>query len=125
MVSSTPRPHFTPRKDPVPIVQEAGWAPRAGLDGQKISSPPGFDPGPSSPLYRLSYWAHKYLYYPPPKKKRQGVLHVLIGAGLFNSVLTGHKSFTFFSGTPTTVNISYPAHSVGKMYDIFIDTRNL
>ena len=26
MVSVTPRPHFTPRKDPVPIVQEAGWA---------------------------------------------------------------------------------------------------
>ena len=27
-----------------------GWAgPRAGLDGQKISSPTGFDPGPSSP----------------------------------------------------------------------------
>jgi hypothetical protein len=25
--SSTPRPHFTPGKDPVPIVQEAGWAP--------------------------------------------------------------------------------------------------
>jgi len=22
-----PRPHFTPGKDPVPIVQEAGWAP--------------------------------------------------------------------------------------------------
>jgi hypothetical protein len=27
VVSSTPRPHFTPRKDPVPILQEAGWAP--------------------------------------------------------------------------------------------------
>ena len=27
MVSSTPRPHFTPGKDPVLIVQEAGWAP--------------------------------------------------------------------------------------------------
>ena len=26
MVSSTPRPHFTPGKDPVPILQEAGWA---------------------------------------------------------------------------------------------------
>ena len=26
VVSSTPRPHFTPGKDPVPIVQEAGWA---------------------------------------------------------------------------------------------------
>ena len=28
MVSSTPRPYFTPGKDPVPIVQEARWAPR-------------------------------------------------------------------------------------------------
>jgi len=27
VVSSSPRPHFTPGKDPVPIVQEAGWAP--------------------------------------------------------------------------------------------------
>jgi len=26
VVSSTPRPHFTPEKDPVPILQEAGWA---------------------------------------------------------------------------------------------------
>ena len=27
-----------------------GWVgPRAGLDSRKISSPPGFDPGPSSP----------------------------------------------------------------------------
>ena len=27
-----------------------GWVgPRAGLDGRKISSPPGLDPGPSSP----------------------------------------------------------------------------
>jgi len=27
VVSSTPRPHFAHRKDPVPILQEAGWAP--------------------------------------------------------------------------------------------------
>jgi len=27
VVSSTPWPHFTPGKDPVPILQEAGWAP--------------------------------------------------------------------------------------------------
>jgi len=26
VVSNTPRPHFTPAKDPVPIAQEAGWA---------------------------------------------------------------------------------------------------
>ena len=48
VVSSTLRPHLTPGKDPVPILQEVGWAPRGGLDGRKISSPPGFDPGPSS-----------------------------------------------------------------------------
>jgi len=27
VVSSTPRLHFTPGKDPVPILQEVGWAP--------------------------------------------------------------------------------------------------
>jgi len=27
VVSSTPRPQFTPGKDPVPILEEAGWAP--------------------------------------------------------------------------------------------------
>jgi hypothetical protein len=40
-----PRPLFTSWKDPVPIVQEAGWA--QGRSGQvrKISPPPaGFDP---------------------------------------------------------------------------------
>ena len=43
---STLRPHFTPGKDPV----TGGWVGlRAGLDGRKITSPPGFDPGPSSP----------------------------------------------------------------------------
>jgi len=45
VVSSTPRPQFTPGKYSVPILQEAGWA---GLDGRKISSPPEFVPGPSS-----------------------------------------------------------------------------
>jgi len=31
---STPRPgRFMPGKGPVPVVQEAGWSPRAGLDG--------------------------------------------------------------------------------------------
>jgi hypothetical protein len=44
VVSSTLRPHFTPVKHPVPIVQ-GGWVgPRAGLDKGIISSSPGFDP---------------------------------------------------------------------------------
>jgi len=32
VVSSTPRPHFTPGKDPVSILQEARWGPRAYTD---------------------------------------------------------------------------------------------
>jgi len=49
VVSSTPRPLFVPRKDPVPFFA-GGWVGlRAGLDGRKISAPPEFDPGPPSP----------------------------------------------------------------------------
>jgi len=40
-VSLTPRPLFTPGKDPAPIVQEAGWAHRAGLDRCGKSRPNG------------------------------------------------------------------------------------
>ena len=35
VVSSTPRPHFTPGKDPVPILQEAGWTPEPVWTGGK------------------------------------------------------------------------------------------
>ena len=35
MVSVTPRPHFTPGKNLVPILQEAGWAPGPVWTGGK------------------------------------------------------------------------------------------
>ena len=35
VVSSTPGPHFTPGKDPVPILQEAEWAPGQVWTGGK------------------------------------------------------------------------------------------
>jgi len=35
VVSSTPRPHFTPGKDPVPILQETGWTPELVWTGGK------------------------------------------------------------------------------------------
>ena len=61
VVSSTPWPHFTPGKDPVPIVQEPGWAPGPVWTGGK--SRPHRDsisdrPARSQSLYRLSYPAH-------------------------------------------------------------------
>ena len=61
MASSTSRPHFTPGKDPVSILQEAGWAPEPVWMGEK--SRPHRDSMPDRParsqaLYRLSYPAH-------------------------------------------------------------------
>ena len=61
VVSSTPRPQFTPGKDPVPILQEAWWAPGPVWTGGK--SRPHQDSIPDCParsqsLYRLSYPAH-------------------------------------------------------------------
>jgi hypothetical protein len=62
VVSSTPRPHFTPGKDPVPILQEVGWAPGPVWTGGK--SRPHLDSIPNRPtcsqsLYRLSYRAQR------------------------------------------------------------------
>jgi hypothetical protein len=58
VVSSTPRPHFTPGKDPVPILREAWWTPGPVWTGGK--SRPHRDsiaecPARSQSLYRLSY----------------------------------------------------------------------
>ena len=61
MVSSTPRPHFTPGKDPVPILQEAGWAPGPVWTGGKSRPHRGSitdRPARSQSLCRLSYRAH-------------------------------------------------------------------
>ena len=42
-VSITPRPFFTPGKEPVPIVQEVGWAPGTVCGKSRPPSPLGFD----------------------------------------------------------------------------------
>jgi len=48
VVSSTPRPHFTPGTDRVPIFQEAGWAPGPVWTGGK--SRPHWDSIPDCPV---------------------------------------------------------------------------
>jgi len=58
-VSVTPRPLFTPRKDPVPIVQETGWAPGLVWTGAEYLASIGIQspdrPALSQSLYWLSY----------------------------------------------------------------------
>jgi hypothetical protein len=66
-VSLTPRPLFTPGKDPVPIVQEVGWAPgpvwtgAENLAPTRIRSPDR--PARSKSPYRLRYPAHKVRWH--------------------------------------------------------------
>ena len=57
---STPRPgRFTPGKDPVPIVQETGWAPGSVWTGAVNLAPHRdsipYYPARSESLYRLNY----------------------------------------------------------------------
>jgi len=63
-VSVTPRPLFTPGQDPVPIVQEAGWAPGPVWTGAENLASTGIRspdrPAHSQSLYRLRYQAHTF-----------------------------------------------------------------
>ena len=78
-VSVTPRPLFTPGKDPVPIVQEAGWAPGPVWTGAQENLAPTGIRSPnrlarSQSLYRLSYPAHNFqdrVYFFLPESKLQ------------------------------------------------------
>jgi len=45
-----PRQHLTPGKDPIPIVQEAGWASGPVWTGVENLAPPGFDPRTVQPV---------------------------------------------------------------------------
>jgi hypothetical protein len=66
VVSSMPQPYFTPGKDPVPILQEAGWVPGPVWTGRK--SCPHQDsisdrPARSQSLYWITYLPHVRVSY--------------------------------------------------------------
>jgi hypothetical protein len=56
---------FTPVKDPVPIVQEAGWAPKPVWIGAENLAPLGFDPRTFQPI------ASRYTDYAIPTPVEQ------------------------------------------------------
>ena len=67
-VSSMPLPRFTPGKDRVPIVQEAGWAPGPFWTGVETPPLPGIlspdHPAHSQSLYRRCHPAHTLMKRP-------------------------------------------------------------
>jgi len=77
VVSSTPRPHFTPGKEPIHIIQEAGWP--SGPVWTAGKSRPHWDSIPDSParsqsLHQLSYRAHNKLVSKPEINKNETVM---------------------------------------------------
>jgi len=89
VVSSTPQPHFTPGRDPVPILQEAGWVPGPVWTGGK--SRPHRDSIPDRParsqsLYRLRYPAHNITTYNAKKNfSVRNFLHLPVNSSLYGS----------------------------------------
>jgi len=83
-VGVTPQALFTPGKDPVPIVQEAGWAPGLVWTGAENLAATGIRspdrPACSQLLYRLSYRVH-----------------------CFNTYFIVNKIFHFFPDRPFTI----------------------
>ena len=81
-----PRPHLTPRKDPVPILQEAGWASGPVWTGAENLAPTGIRspdrPARRQSLYRLRYPAHRsYVIFETFKSINTHKKVYYIGAG--------------------------------------------
>ena len=62
VVSSTPRPHFTPGKDPVPIVQEAGWASGPVWFMDMVGKIISFHAKHFSKLFKCALYIYIYIY---------------------------------------------------------------
>jgi hypothetical protein len=104
---------FTPGKDPVPIVQEAGWAPGPVWTGAENLAPTGIRsldrPASSESLYRLRY--------PGPQNHpdRNG-FNGKLRAGKQVSVTSHQKEQDVFSIRDVTVVIShYTSKTVFKI----------
>ena len=107
MVSSTPRPHFTPGKDPVPNFT-GGWVgPRAGLGGRKISSPPG--------LFLLIYNKVKYV-----QLRFQPLTHPTNTVPWFN-IGEPIRSRTVQPVAQSLYRLSYPSHVLARILVLLRD----
>jgi len=97
-VSVTPWPLFTPGKDPVPIVQEAGWAPGPVWTGaENLASPPGFGPRTVQPVAsHYTDWATR----PTLRIVTTIVLHIPYCYGAIRFIIAAILLFT-----DLTVNI--------------------
>jgi hypothetical protein len=100
---------FTPGKDPVPIVQEAGWA------SEPVSPPPGFDPRTFQPV------ASRYTDYAIPAPSNICILLFYIcNTEHFNTIGVKSKrpfcASTFVTGW--VIGVQTPVLSSKRVYPI-------
>ena len=104
VVSSTPRPHFTPGKDPLAFLQEAGWTPRAGLEGGEWSAA---RPGRTLPPRKTRYPFYRMLGGPQGLSGRaENFAPILIRSRTVQSVVSRYTDWA----TGPTFQVKYIQH---------------
>ena len=111
MVSSTPRLLFTPGKDPVPIINEAGWSPGPIWTGAENLAPTGIRfpdrPTRSQSLYRLSFMdVVQLLNFKAPCIQYVGQAHFHSPRKAFNILIYQIYLIIFFEACCTIANYS-------------------
>jgi len=132
VVRKTPRPHFTPGKDPVPILQEAGWVPGPVWTGEK--SRPHRDSIPDRParsqsLYRLIYPAYNQCFEQDLKPDNR---HIHVRKYYFSALIRRkfdcrrEKYFVYYQVVRTCFSCKDVGCSIssGLAFRIFILLRN-
>jgi len=100
-VSVTPRPVFTRGKDPVPIVQDAGWAPGPVRTGAENLVPTGIR-SPDRPARSQSLYRQRYITNTVAFKVTCAIglyFHEENKAGIFNTLRTGDADLRFYVTT--------------------------
>ena len=113
VVSSTTRPHFTPWKDTVSVLKEAGWAPGPVWTGRKFR--PHRDSIPDRPtrsqsLYRQSYPAN------------------MQGCNSANNVVLTHRPISAvvgFLNQKNSVTVLFPLHKQEYCYRCEVGWDNM
>jgi hypothetical protein len=119
---STPCPRsFTPGKDSVPIVWEAGWAPGPVWMGAENLAPPGFDPQTIQPVVSC------YIDWAIPTHIIIIIIIIIIiltSSVLFN-ILYKQNFINFFNIIPWTVHLSYTWEAGWAPGPVWMGAENL
>jgi hypothetical protein len=111
VVSTTPRPLYTPGKDQVLIVQDAGWTPGPAWTCEKKLVPTGIRSpdrrARSQSLYRLNYPGPKRCMYVHSVKYLTSYVHVVVKAfksgGIVSLILNLDTRLRYFTWTLSVI----------------------